>query len=443
MTFDLDNLSISRKQAIQMGQSTAEAPSINLSEGAVRSGKTVGANLCYIKEVACDPGGDGEYAIFGRTRETIGRNILAPMMNPRMFGLASQFIRYNAGAPTAQIFGKTVHVIGTSNVLAENVIRGLTLRKSLCDELTLFDEETFNMIVSRHSVANAWIGATTNPDHSKHWVKKNYIDRPDLGHRTFHFDLRDNAENLPPGYIEQLEAQYTGLWRKRFIDGLWVAAEGSIYETWEEDRYVVRHGDIPEIIRLISMGIDYGDTNPTVGILLGIGTDSKLYALDEWRPPRGAPSERTKGLREWLARGTWGPDARQTYAEVPYLFIDPAAGAFKSQLLVDGITNGYNAKNEVTDGILLVSSLLATDQLRISDRCTMLRDELPGYVWDKKKSDKGADQPKKEDDHACDALRYAILSAQPVWRPWIPNLDQVQKAPRIMMEAIVDAVTRG
>lgn len=432
----LDDLPISRKQAYQLAEGIAEAPAVNISEGAVRSGKTVGTNLGYIAQVALDPGGDGEYAIFGRTRETIGRNILAPMMNPKMFGVLSQFVKYNTGAPTATIFGKVVHVIGTSNVLAENVIRGLTLRKSLCDELTLFSEETFNMIVSRHSVAGAWIGATTNPDHSKHWVKTNYIDRPELGHKSFHFNLRDNEEHLPPGYIQQLEAQYTGLWRKRFIDGLWVAAEGSIYETWDEARYVVKHADIPPITQLISLGIDYGDTNPTVGILLGIGEDQKLYALDEWRPGKGAPSVRTRKLREWLNKGTWGADAKHTYAEVPYLFIDPAAGAFKSQLLEDGFTNGYNARNEVTDGILLVSSLLATDQLRVSERCEMLRDELPGYVWDSKKTEKGVDEPVKENDHACDALRYAVLSGQPVWRPWIPNLDQVQKAPRMTMEAI-------
>lgn len=437
---DLDALPISRKQARQLAKGIAEAPAVNISEGAVRSGKTVGTNLGYMIQVATDEGGDGEYAIFGRTRETIGRNILAPMMNPRMFGVYSQFVKYNAGAATAKIFDKTVHVIGTSNILSENVIRGLTLRKSLCDELTLFKEETFNMIVSRHSVKGAWIGATTNPDHSKHWVKKNYIDRPELGHQSFHFDLRDNEQYLPPGYIEQLEAQYTGLWRKRFIDGLWVAAEGSIYEEWDEARYVVRHRDIPRIIQLVALGVDYGDTNPTVGILLGIGEDSRLYALDEWHPGKGAPSQRTSWLRKWLDKGTWGDNNSHTYGEVPYLFIDPAAGAFKSQLLVDGFSNGYNARNEVTEGILLVSSLLATDQLRVSERCTMLRDELPGYVWDLKKTEKGKDEPLKENDHACDALRYAVLSSQPVWRPWIPSLDQVQKAPVIKMEAIENAI---
>lgn len=436
---DLDTLPISRKQAKQLAQSTANAPSINISEGSVRSGKTVGKNLAYIAQVALDEGGDGEYAIFGRTRETIGRNILAPMMNPRMFGVISQFVQYNAGAPTAKIFGKTVHVIGTSNVLSENVIRGLTLRKSLCDELTLFGEETFNMIVSRHSVDGAWIGATTNPDHAKHWVKTKYIDRPDLGHRSFHFTLEDNADHLPPNYIDQLKAQYTGLWRKRFIDGLWVAAEGAIYEEWDEDRYVVKDRDMPEITQLFGFGADYGDTNPTVGILLGLGADGKLYALDEWRPGKGAPSVRTRKLRTWLDKGTWGADKRSTYAEVPYMFIDPAAGAFKSQLLVDGFTNGYNARNEVTEGILLISSLLATDQLRISERCTMLRDEMPGYVWNPKKTEKGLDEPLKENDHACDALRYVVLSSQPLWRPWIPNLDQVQKAPTRTMEAIVNA----
>lgn len=426
-----EDLAITPKQALSIGQALAAAPGVNVWEGAVRSGKTVGANLAYAMQLATDPGGDGEYAIFGRTRETINRNILAPLQNPQMWGLLSQHVKYNQGAPTAQILGRTVHVIGTSNVTAENTIRGMTIRKSLIDEGTLIPEETFNMIVSRHSVNGSWIGLTTNPDHSKHYLKKNYIDRPDLHHRHWHFTLRDNEHNLPEGFIPNLEAQYTGLWRKRYIDGLWVAAEGAVYPDWEESRYVVKHEDIPEIVYLIALGIDYGDTHATVGILLGLGADDRLYALDEWVPKPGAPSIRVKGLHRWLERNEYDPE---------YIFIDPAAAAFKNEMLEGGFTNGYNAIHDVNEGVKLVASLLATDQLLISERCELLRDEIPGYVWDSKVSERlGIDQVVKADDDACDALRYAIVSSQPVWRPWIRNLEEVSKAPRTVLEAIVNA----
>jgi hypothetical protein len=34
--------------------------------------------------------------------------------------------------------------------------------------------------------------------------------------------------------------------------------------------------------------------------------------------------------------------------------------------------------------------------------------EIEGYVWDSKEAEKGYDEPLKKDDHAVDALRYAV-----------------------------------
>ncbi len=44
------------------------------------------------------------------------------------------------------------------------------------------------------------------------------------------------------------------------------------------------------------------------------------------------------------------------------------------------------------------------------DCCTNLIREIESYVWDPKSSEKGYDEPLKKDDHAVDALRYAITT---------------------------------
>ena len=55
----------------------------------------------------------------------------------------------------------------------------------------------------------------------------------------FHFRLEDNW-NLDPDYVANLKKEYTGLWYKRFILGLWVQAEGAIYDMFHPEVHVVR-----------------------------------------------------------------------------------------------------------------------------------------------------------------------------------------------------------
>ena len=71
------------------------------------------------------------------------------------------------------------------------------------------------------------------------------------------------------------------------------------------------------------------------------------------------------------------------------------------QLYEDGHPDLAKASNDVLDGIRTVASLLDNGQLFISSTCTKLIEELPGYRWDDKASDRGVDKPIKENDDAC------------------------------------------
>ena len=65
---------------------------------------------------------------------------------------------------------------------------------------------------------------------------------------------------------------------------------------FDDEKHVIHPSQIPAMQRVISLGIDYGTTHPTVGTLLGIGSDNKLYALDEWLPGRKTDATLSKGL---------------------------------------------------------------------------------------------------------------------------------------------------
>ena len=93
------------------------------------------------------------------------------------------------------------------------------------------------------------------------------------------------------------------------------------------------------------------------------------------------------------------------------VIIDPAAEGFILQLKEDAPRLRIKrADNAVIEGIQLVASAIDAGVLMIHPRCKHLIDELQGYSWDPKAQERGEDKPVKTNDHACDALRYALMA---------------------------------
>lgn len=394
---------------------------VNLWTGSVRSGKTIASLLRWLIYVAQAPRG-GELVVIGRTRESIARNVFGPLQDPTIFGPYAKQVRYTAGAPTGTILGRTVHVLGASDARAEMVLRGLTCGGAYVDEATLISEAFWTQLLARMSVPGAQVFATTNPDGPAHWLKKQVVDRAGvLGYRIFRFRLDDNLHLLAtnPEYVAQIKREYVGLWYRRFIDGDWVVAEGAVFPMWDLRRHTIPAAAVPQLSRVLSLGIDYGTTNATRGLLLGLGSTPehgpRLYVTDEWAPTRSTDAELSADLRLWL--GQRQPTPRRT---PEWVTVDPAAASFKLQLFADGISNVMNASNEVLDGIRTVASLLATDRLVVAESCRHLIEQLPGYSWDPKATARGEDAPIKRDDHEADALRYAVHSTRALWRNDVP-----------------------
>lgn len=419
----LANLALSPKQIESCVHSDAR---VNLWTGSIRSGKTIASLLRWLRFVATAPLG-GELVVVGRTRESIARNVFGPLTDPSLFGPMAMLTSYTAGAPSATILGRRVHVLGASDARSEMVLRGLTVAGAYVDEATLVSEAFWTQLLGRMSVPGAQLFATTNPDGPAHWLKKQVVDRAgELGYRVFRFRLDDNAWLTAnnPEYVAQIKREYVGLWYRRFIDGEWVQAEGAIYDMWDPARHVVRRDQIPTMERILALGVDHGTTNPTRGLMVGLA-ERKLWVLDEWSPATGLTDARqSQLLRSWMAGREPEPWRRPEW-----VYVDPAAASFKMQLFHDGMTNVANAHNDVLAGIRTVASLLGTDRLQVSEDCPRLIEQIPGYSWDPKATEKGEDKPLKVDDHEADALRYGVHSPRVLWRSSIPITTAADTAP--------------
>lgn len=390
---------------------------VNLWEGSVRSGKTFISFLRFCTAIAAW-NGPGSFVVVGKSRDTVYRNLFEPIERDPSMEFLRPYVHYTRGATSARIMGLTVNVVGANDVKAEGKIRGMTIAIAYGDEVTIWPETFFTQLLARMSPPGAQAFLTTNPDSPAHWLKTGYLDRLEElpSWYVVHFTMDDNP-GLTPEYIADLKAEYQGLWYLRFIEGLWVAAEGAIYPMWKPEQHVIPHSQLPAMWRVYSFGIDYGTTNATAGILLGLGIDRRLYAFDEWRHDSKlaqlvlTDAEISASMKRWLAeRRVEGPPAPE------YVPVDPAAASLKLQLRKDGVQGVVNANNDVAYGIRLVANLLGADLLRVSDRCKGLIKEIPGYAWDAKATEKGEDKPIKANDHSCDALRYAVSSTEKLWR---------------------------
>lgn len=385
---------------------------INILEGSIRSGKT----WTMIPKILalCDYKVDGQRLMTGVSKQTIYNNVLNDLFSI----IGEKNYDYNRQSGDLRLFDSHWLVTGAKDEGSEKYIRGMTLGVAYSDETTLMPESFFKMLIGRMSPEGARFYSTTNPDSPFHYLKRDYLDNAELRERgdltSTKFTLDDNL-SLSDAVKERYRRQYKGFFKLRYIDGLWVIAEGAIYrDSWSDD---LIYDDATTPIGLKGRGgyverfvpIDYGTANQTV--FLDIIDDGETYWIDEeycW-------DSRVQGYQK--TDGQYADDLQgflegKEYAQV---IIDPSAASFKAEMLQRAIYH-CDANNDVLDGIRVVSSLMARRKIRIHRRCENLLKQVQTYAWDEKAAKRGEEKPIKANDHGPDALRYWAYTKVPAWR---------------------------
>lgn len=388
----------------------------NIWVGAVSSGKTYSSieRLIYdLKNGPRQEDGSGDAMIIGVNRTAIQRNILTHLYKRLGFPCPTE------KAQMSRLYGRDVWFVGAPDVSAVSTIQGSTLALAYVDEATNLPEPFWKMLESRLRVPGAKLLATCNPEGPAHWLKKDYIEKSGLDLVHWNFNLEDNP-SLDEAYKQQLKASYSGMWYNRYILGEWALAHGAIYDNY--DQYNEYENPTSNPTHYI-VGVDYGTTNATAAVLLAINPVhwpqirvEEEYYYDSAKKGRSkSDQELVRDIKSFI-----GPK------NVSAIYVDPAAASLKIALRQENLPV-LDANNDVLLGIKICSKFIGGKNIVIHKGCTTLREHLQSYAWCHKAASRGEDKPVKNNDHICDALRYAVCSAFPQGEFSSPDITNYDK----------------
>lgn len=385
---------------------------INILEGAVRSGKTWISLILFALWVSMQPK-TATFLMVGKTLTSLKRNCLDLLQ--QLVGEAN--FTYNTSRKEGLLFGHVVYLEGTNDSRAEGKIRGMTLTGAYCDEITLFAEDFFAMLLSRLSMPGAKLFATTNPDSPQHWFMVRYIKRADsLDMSISRFTIDDNPF-LDKVYVENLKKEYTGVFYKRFIQGLWVVADGACYPQFanKPEDYIVQ--ELPPDARYISIGVDWGGNRSLTAFVASVfhGNYDGITVIKDYHVQgRKGEIDGNRVNTEFLR---FIQTIKEEYPGIPirYVFADSAEqyliNGLRKAIKGLGLTLGDSKKNPIVQRIICANSLMNTGRLKVMKECRYVIDGLRGAVWDSKAAANGKDERLDDftsDIDVIDAFEYSF-----------------------------------
>ena len=376
------------------GGADAEFDAI-VCDGAVRSGKTLAMGLSFfLWASSCFDG--CKFGVCGKTIGALRRNVLSEV-RPRLEAMGAQWQeRRTDNLVTVRLFGheNQFYTFGGRDESSADLIQGITFAGVLLDEVALMPRSFVEQACARCSVAGSRLWFNCNPAGPGHWFYKRWILEADKRNcLRLRFSMEDNPA-LTQKIRQRYERLYSGVFYQRFVLGLWVQAEGRVYDFFT-----------PEMAAAVPEGpwqkwyisCDYGTVNPTSmglwGLCGGVWYRVKEFYFDSRREQHQMTDEEYAGALGKLAGGR----------HITAVIIDPSAASFIEVLRRKGWAV-RKADNDVLRGIRITSDLLKEGKLVICAGCEDCLREMEAYVWDLESQ--GRDRVKKENDHAMDDMRY-------------------------------------
>ena len=392
----MQSFSPKQRQLVTWWSGTGDRYDGVIAHGAVRSGKTWAMILGFLLWSQAEFS-NRMFIVAGRTIGSLTRNVVMPMQ--QILEQLGWPYYYNRGVGFVRSGTNTYYLFGASSEQAQDVLQGMTAAGCLLDEVALMPRSFVDQAMARCSVDGSKFWWNCNPSYPSHYVKKDFIDRAAEKHLlVLKFTMDDNP-TLSESMRARYKRMYEGVFYDRFIRGLWVVAEGLVYQDFDADTMTTDMAVEDTYGDAHVLSIDYGITNPFV-CLDWVIRAGVAYCVDEYcfdskaEGYRRTDEEHYEAIRKWVGK---------RYVET--VVVDPSANSFIETVIRHGEWECRGADNAVLKGISNVMTALGQHGILISPRCERLMSEFGLYRWNERKP---KEEVIKEDDHACDALRYFV-----------------------------------
>jgi phage terminase large subunit len=349
---------------------------ITVEQGGTRSGKTHNIVLWFIVKLLREK---------GKTLSIV-RNSLPSLKGSVMRDFMDLLLKMNLY--DEELHNKTESTYLLNGNLVEFVsvdqpqkIRGRKRNYLFINEANELNYEAWMQLAFR---TEEKIVLDYNPSDEYHWIYDHVIPRDDA--EFFITTYRDNPF-LPADLVDEIERlrEADENYWKVYGLGQRGASTETIYTHWQTVKEMPGKGEV-------WYGQDFG-YNVASALVRIEYYEGAIYAdeiLYETKLTTNDLVERYKGLG---------------FRRSDEIFCDAA----EPKTIEELVRAGYNAKpadKDVTEGIRKVKSI----PLYVTDRSINLIKELRNYKWKVDKDGKVLDEPVKFNDHATDALRYAVFT---------------------------------
>ena len=390
-----------------------------IADGSIRSGKTI-AMICGFLLWSQEMFSGQAFILAGKTMGALKKNVVKPMLQIlEAWGWPYTYIRAGSDAHI-EIGSNVYYLYGANTEASQDALQGLTAAGAYADEAALFPQSFIDQMIGRCSVAGAKIWMNCNPESPHNYIKAEFIDKAkEKKVYRLHFEMDDNLTLSPAVKQRYKRAWPSGsVFYKRFILGLWLAADGLIYQQFADhvQDYLVSVDWLNDHeVMYAVIGVDFGGTKSAHSFTLTGFTKGfkQVVVLDEWYcKKRINPKQLQEAFIDFVKRA-------QSRFKVYEAYCDSAEQTLISGLEMACIQEhiGIDIKNAVkgpiNDRIAFYNSLIAQGRWKVMAHCKHIIGAFEQAVYDdtKKNQDVRLDDGLMNVD-SLDSTEYSTESVQ-------------------------------
>lgn len=392
-----------------------------IADGSIRSGKTIACIIGFLTWSQEMFSGES-FILAGKTMGALKKNVIRPMLQMfEAWGWPYNYIRSGTDA-RIEVGSNTYYLYGANTEASQDALQGLTAAGAYADEAALFPKSFIDQMIARCSVDGWKIWMNCNPAGPHHFIPEDFLQPKEAKKKKvyhLHFTMDDNLTVSPERKQAYKNAWPNGsVFYKRFVLGLWVAADGLIYQHFvdHEKEYLIDKEwlDDNEIMYAV-IGVDFGGTKSAHSFTLTGFTKGfkQVVVLEEYyRKKRINPKQLQEDFIDFVRRARTKFKVYEAYCDSAEqtLIAGLESACIQAHVAID-IKNAI--KGPINDRISFYNSLIAQERWKIMKHCKHIIEAFEQAVYDDKKKN----QDVRLDDglmnvDSLDSTEYSTESVQ-------------------------------